>query len=190
MDQRQIVVETGLSDEVEWPRQTVIRHARTRFVDRAKTSEPPRLPELGDPWCPLTVRARLERMGETYRRLPHSPDTRPQQHKSCMPTPLRELFKDFIEALQHKLGVTDADLSAANQIIDVLTSAERNIAWAIANRMKDRELGRHRHTNHHEAAKAKQNTLAMLVAHWNTYEWKPDAEDVRRASRFMHRKMD
>ncbi len=189
MDQRQIVVETGLDETVEWPRQTNRLHARTRFVEKPKSVEPPRLPELGDPWCPLTVRARLERMGETYRRLPHSPDTRPGGYKSCMPTPLRELFKD-LPAEPLRPGVTDVDLKAANQVIDVLTESERSIAWALANKWGDRKLARAMRCHHATAAKAKQDVLAQLVTHWNTLDWKPDAEDVKRASRFIHRKFD
>src|SRR4051812_16978928 len=97
--------------------------ARTRFVEAPEKPALRQAPRLGDAWCPLTVRARLERMGETYRKLPHSPDTRPGGHRSCMPTPIRELFKD-LPAEPLRPGVSDADLAAANRVIDVLTSAE------------------------------------------------------------------
>lgn len=190
MDQRQIVVETGLDEEVPWggkssPGTVVRRHARTRFVER----ERPVLlrdPEPGDAWCSLTVRARLERMGEVYRRLPHSPDTRPQPVRSCMPTPLRELFKD-LPAAPLKPGVTDTDLAAANQIVDVLGEAERGVAWAIANRMSDRQLARHIGVHHATAANRKQAVLARLAEHWNDLGWCPDNEDIRRARLFVHR---
>lgn len=183
-----LVVETGLADEVAYRGKSFTRHARTRFVDRPAPALP-EPPKLGDPWCPLTVRARLERMGETYRRLPHSPDTRPAGHKSCMPTPLRELFKDM-PAAPLRQGVSDADLAAANQVIDVLTKDERAIAWAIANRMKDTELGLREGCDRRTAAAKKQRVLGHLAAHWNAMDWKPDEEDVRRANRFLHRNID
>ena len=185
---REVLVETGLNETVEWPKETVTRHARTRFVERKKPEKPP-LPEVGDRWEPLTVRARLERMGETYRRLPHSPDTKPGGYKSCMPTPVREPWKDAAPSTLRQ-GVSEKDLQASNLIIDVLGSDERAVAWAIANRMGDRELGRHRRCHHATAAREKQRVLDVLAAHWNTLSMRPDADDVLRARRFVHRNFD
>jgi DNA-binding CsgD family transcriptional regulator len=193
MDRRTVVVETGLDERAGAmldngrvvPR---TRHARTRFVP-IKTPVLARAPELGDPWDPLTVRARLERMGETYRRLPGAGVVKPIQPKSCMPEPLRELFKD-LPATPLRSGVTDADLAAANRVIDVLTARERGIAWAIANRMSDRELARHLGVHHTTAAARKQDVLKMLAEHWRTLDWMPDAEDINRACRFIHRIID
>jgi hypothetical protein len=190
MDRRQIVVTTGLDERAGGTlRDGVVvqrtRHARTRFVEREKPVVL-RDPEPGDRWCALTVRARLERMGEVYRRLPHSPDTRPQPVRSCMPEPLRELFKDLPPA-PLRPGVADDDLAAANQIVDVLAERERGIAWAIANRMSDRELGRHIGCHHATAANRKQDVLARLASHWNGLGWRPDDEDIRRARQFVHR---
>lgn len=182
---REVVVRTNLDDEVVYRGKTLRRRASARFVDTPR-AEAPREPALGDPWEPLTVRARLERMGEVYRRLPHAPDTRPQGHRSCMPTPVRELFKDMPPG-PLRLVPDHADIVAANQVIDVLTRDERSIAWAIANRMGDRALGRHLRTSHHTAAHRKQAVLGVLTAHWNTLDWWPDAEDINRARRFIHR---
>jgi len=189
MDRRQIVVETGLSDEVDYRGVSFVRHARTRFVEGSKKPETPKFPELGDPWCALTVRARLERMGETYRRLPHSPDTRPQQHKSCMPTPLLELFKDMPPG-PLRPGVTDAALAAANQAIDGLNNRNRRIAWAVANKINDNKLGKWLGHDRNYASRAKQMVLKILALRWNHLGWRPDHEDVAHACAFLHRNFD
>lgn len=186
MGQRSVVVETGLDEEVEWKGEAYTRHARTRFVEARPIALAPRAPELGDAWEPLTVRARLERMGETMRRLPLP---KPADVRSCMPEPKREMWKDM-PAEPLRPGVTDADLNAAYQVVDVLTEAERGIAWALANRVSDRELGRWMRCDGKTAAARKQAVLAQLAAHWNTLTWRPDAEDINRARKFVHRNFE
>lgn len=182
---RSVVVRTNLDDEVVHRGKSYRRRASARLVDTPPPTAP-REPALGDAWDPLTVRARLERMGEVYRRLPHAPDTRPQQVRSCMPTPVREPWKDAAPG-PLRLLPDHADIVAAQQVVDALTADERSIAWAIANRMGDRALGRHLRTSHHTAAHRKQAVLGVLTAHWNTLDWWPDAEDINRARRFIHR---
>ena len=183
---RSVIVRTGLDDEVVYRGKSYRRHASVRIVE---TPPPvvPREPMLGDPWEPLTVRARLERMNEVYGRQPHSRDTRPPQPPgSCMPEPVREPWKDAAPG-PLRLLPNHADIVAAHQVVDALTKEERSIAWAIAIRMSDRALGRHLRKSHHTAAHRKQAVLDALVAHWNTLDWWPDAEDINRARRFIHR---
>ena len=182
---RSVIVRTGLDDEVEYRGKSYRRRASVRFVERPPP-EVEREPALGDPWEPLTVRARLERMGEVYGRLPHSPDTRPQPVRSCMPTPVREPWKDAAPG-PLRLLPDHADIVAAHQVVDALTKDERHVAWAIATRMKDAELARHMRKSNHTAAKRKQEVLTVLAEHWNTLEWSPDGEDINRARRFIHR---
>lgn len=182
---RSVIVRTNLDDEVVHRGKSYRRHASTRLVD-TPPAEAPREPALGDPWEALTVRARLERMGEVYGRLPHAPDTRPQPVRSCMPTPVREPWKDASPG-PLRLLPDHADIVAAHQVVDALTKAERHVAWAIATRMKDAELARHMGKSNHTAAKRKQEVLAALAAHWNTLDWWPDGEDINRARRFIHR---
>jgi hypothetical protein len=188
--ERTVVVETDLNDQVDVVggkvAGTYIRRARTRFVDRPKAPIP-ELPQVGDPWDSVTVRARLERMGETYRRLPGTGVVKPAQVKSCMPTPVREPWKDAAP-LPLRQGVTDADLAASNIIIDVLTAKERGIAWAIANRTSNQDLAELLHVSSPTAGARKQAVLELLAAHWNTMSWRPDAEDILRAHRFLHRR--
>ena len=182
---RSVIVRTNLDYEVDYRGKSYRRRASVRFVATPEVAEP-RDPRPGDPWEPLTVRARLERMGEVYGRLPHSPDTRPQPVRSCMPTPVREPWKDAAPG-PLRLLPDHADIVAAHQVVDALTKDERRIAWAIATRMSDRALGRHLRTSHHTAAHRKQAVLDALASHWNTLDWSPDAEDTNRARRFIHR---
>ena len=167
------------------------RRARTRFVDKPKRSAQ-RAPELGDPWCPLTVQARLERLAEVFRKIPHTPDTKPQQERSCMPTPVREVFKDQPgEPMRIPVGAPDRD--AAMQGLDslvTLTRLNRIVAWSIANRIGDTRLGRYIRRDRRTAATLKQKLLAFLVSDWQRRGWSPDAIDVSAAREFIHRKFD
>ncbi len=186
-----LVVETGLDERagavlVNGAVVPRTLHARTRFVE-GKKPEKPELPQLGDPWDTVTVRARLERMGETYRRLPGSGVLKPQQIKSCMPTPVREPWKDAAPGPLRQ-GVSDADLAASNVIIDALTAGERGIAWAIANRTSNDDLSKLLNCSPPTAGARKLAVLEVLAKHWNTMSWRPDAEDILRAHRFLHRK--
>lgn len=192
MDQRQIVVETNLNDEIEYRGSAFTRHARTRFVKRPKEPESPKLPEPGAAWCPLTVRARLHRLAEVFRRVPHDPDTRPGQYRSCMPAPVREVFKD-LPGEPMRIPVARADLSAAKQVLDslvTLTPSNRMVAWGIANNLSDRRVGREMRSNHHAAAKAKQELLAFLADDWQQRGWAIEPADIEGARAFIHRNLD
>lgn len=191
MDGKTVLVETGLSDEVEYRGKSYTRHARTRFVDKAKSSKP-RNPQLGDPWCPLTVRARLERMAEVFRQVPHDPDTKPAQERSCMPTPVRQVFKDQ-PGEPMRIPVARSDLAAARQVLDsmiALNRAKRIVTWSIANQISDRRLGKYIRKDHKTAARLKQIVLAELAGDWNGRGWSLELLDVRGARDFIHRKFD
>jgi hypothetical protein len=191
MDRRTVVVETGLDEQAEWRGTAYRRHARTRFVETARP-DVPRLPEIGEGWEPLTVRARLHRMAEIFRRIPHDPDTRPAGHRSCMPTPVREVFKDQ-PGEPMRVPVSRADFAAARQVLEslvTLTWEQRCTAWAIANKLSDRRLGRELKTNHHAAAGAKQRLLEFLAADWNGRQWVVEEADILAATAFIHRNID
>lgn len=161
-------------------------HARTRIVHIERHGEAfLDMLEAGAPWCELTVHARLERMAECYHRLPK---VRPPRSRSCMPVPVRERWKDAPkeEGWLTDRALDDANLNAANQIIDVLTAEERLIAWPIAQRKTDRWLGRMLGVHHSAAAARKLAMLEALAMRWNGLGMRPDAEDVRRARRFFH----
>lgn len=128
-------------------------------------------------------------MAEVFRQVPHDPDTRPGQHRSCMPTPVREIFKDQ-PGDPMRVPVARADYAAACQVLDslvTLTRLNRIVAWSIANGMKDRQLGRYIRTNHHAAAKLKQKLLDFLVFDWNGRGWVPEQADITLALLFIHR---
>lgn len=184
MVERILTVELGLDD-----RST---RARTRFVDKAPAPKPPKEPEVGDPWEPLTVRARLQRMAEVFRRLPHDPDTRPGQHRSCMPTPVREVFKDQ-PADPMRVPVSRVDQAAATQVLDSLVTFKdtdaRLVFWAIAAKLTDRRLGRELRCHHVTAGKRKEALLGVLASDWNARGWRPDATDVQNARALIHRNL-
>jgi hypothetical protein len=193
MDQRQIVVDE-VDEEVLWhgkraPGMVVRRRARSRFViPPASPEEGLRLPEIGDPWCPLTVRARLERTAEAYRALP-KPGPR-RNPKSGMPETVREMWKDAAKEEARDDDLRDSDLNAAHQIVDILAAPERAIAWAIAHKWNDSRLGRKLGVSHHTAAVRKLEVLYELTRHWNTLALRPDREDVLRARKFIHKDFD
>ncbi len=199
MDERRtVVVETNLDERagavlVDGPKgrsvKTRTRHARARFATTTRASEPPEPPEIGGAWCPLTVRARLQRMADIFRRVPHTPDTKPQGHRSCMPKPVREIFKDQ-PGEPMRLPVGSADLAAATQTLDsfvTLTRLNKIVGWHIANNISDRRLGRYIRRDGKTAATLKQKLLAFLAFDWNERGWTPEAEDIRMARDLIHR---
>jgi hypothetical protein len=188
MDGKVVVVETGLVEEVEWRGKTYLRHARTRFVEKAAV-KPPAPPEAGDPWEPLTVRATLHRMADTFRKLPHSPDTRPGGYRSCMPEIVREIFKDQ-PGEPMRLPVRPEDLRAAMILLDIivsLTDEQRIVLWGIATKRSDRRVARELRCDHKTAAAKKQRLLTLLSERLNRLAHRPDDRDVERARELIHR---
>lgn len=195
-ERREVEVRLGLDelievDQVGLKRASYRKRAATRIIAIERHGEAfLDLPEIGDPWCDLTVRARLERMNEAYNRRPR---VTPGRERSCMPTPVRG-WGDAAKTKEEREHVKDrdaedSDFNAADQIVDVLADHERPVAWAIATRMKDRVLGRKLGVHHATAAKRKQEMLTHLAIRWNRLGFRPDAEDVRRARRFVHREV-
>lgn len=202
---REVVVETGLDERaggklIDGKVVTRTRHARTRIVDIERHGEAfLDLPEVGDPWEPLTVRARLERTAEAYGHLPKAgPRKNP---KSCMPIPVRQKWIDAAKEEGQSESELDQALDerddyavkAAHQVVDALPAGDdvdaaekRLIAWAIAQKKSDRWLGRKLGCHNMTAAKRKQEMLATLADEWNRLDWRPDAIDVKRARRFLH----
>jgi hypothetical protein len=198
-ERQRVVVETNLDEVVDrlepgLTPATYRVHAKARFIDIERHGEAHlELPVVGDPWDPLTVRARLERVGETMRRLPKPG---PRKVGNCMPETLRERWKDAPKEEATDEALDDVDVNAAYQVIDVLPmglgeldSNERRIAWAIAQKRSDRWVGRRDGCDGKTAAARKQTVLKSLAEQWNKREWRPDAEDVKRARKyFLHRK--
>ena len=191
-----VEVEVGLEERaggrlVDGKVVTRTRRARTRFVTPRKAAAPVRSPEVGDPWCPLTVRARLQRMSDVFRRIPHDPDTRPGIERSCMPTPVREVFKDQ-PGEPMRVPVSRADYNAACQVLDDLVKRQsrlqRILVWGIAARQSHRQIAEHLCCSHTHAAKRVQQMLTILVASWNGRGWMPEAADIERARELIHRK--
>jgi len=194
-DRSRIVVELNLDETVERGGRGITPatyrvHARTRFVAVARPSNV--APTLGDPWCELTVRARLMRMADVFRRLPHTADTRPAGFKSCMPTPVREIWKDQ-PGEPMRLGVSASDMTAARQALDGLWMLDREgliVAWGIAAKLSDRRVGRELGCHHATAAGKKLFILGLLAAKWNLAGTLPDAVDIRDAGALLDRKAE
>lgn len=186
------VVDRGAMDvEVELGLDANGTRARSKFVARKRAAVPPKPPELGDPWCPLTVRARLQRMAEVFRRLPHTPDTRPGGYRSCMPEPVREIFKDQPGEPRH-LPVGSADLKDAVQVLDALiqmTTAERILAWGIAAKVPATLAARYLRCSDKTALGRMLDFLDVTARDWNRREWQTNERDVVLARQFIHRKV-
>ena len=170
------------------------RHARTeRVVEIEREGEAFQvLPEVGDPWEPLTVHARLHRLADAYRRIPHTPDTKPMGYLCGMPEPVREPWKDAAKDKDATmtLPVTSAEHAAADALLDLLialTDEQRLLAWGLACRLPNRKMSKHLHCDHRTVGKRKLEVLDMLVARLNASPHRPDGRDVEGARSLIHR---
>lgn len=177
-----VVVETGLDPVTRTA-------ARSRFRARRKPDEPPKPPELGDPWCPLTVRARLQRVGWVLGR---DPLVGPRENpKSCMPEPVREPWKDQ-KGEPMRIPVPSVDQDAATHVLtDLLRFKDddeaRYVVFSIAEKMGGDKLGELLRCSDTHARKLQKRMLDDLAVAWNRYSWRPDARDIERAKKFIHR---
>jgi hypothetical protein len=182
------------------------RHARARFVEvDAHDGEAfLDLPRPGDGFCPLTVRAALERMSWAYgKKLPR---VRPQQVKSCHPPTVREAFSydRLDEATEKRMADTAAlkpwdhepdrlDVQQAHAIADLvelLPRRMRKIAWTIGERRSDRWLGERLHCHNQKAAKVKLLVLDLLAIKWRRAGHLPRVRDIEWVEAvFIHHKM-
>lgn len=170
---------------------TRTRRARTRFVHRRKGAgeAAPSLPVIGGDWCPLTVRARLQRVGWVLAK-----DAKPgprKNPKSCMPEIVREVFKDQ-PAEPMRIPVPSADQDAVNAVLKDLMrfrydDEARYVVFSIAEKMGGDGLGELLHCSDTHARKLQKRMLDDLAKAWNGYTWRPDARDVERAKKFIHR---
>lgn len=180
----EVEVDIGL-DEVTRTR------ARTRFVARKRAPEPPKDPEVGDPWCPLTVRARLMRFGRVWRKVPHTPDTRPEPVRSQMPETVKEIFKDQ-KGEPMRLPVASVDMTAALQLLDAYIAYRddpdrKELWWAIADKETDRKMAERYSCHHATIARRKQAFLVEVAADWNARGWVVMLGDVVQAKKLIHR---
>ncbi len=193
-DQRRIVVETGLEERaggrlIEGRVVPRIRHARTRFVEPLPEVEPPKAPDVGDPWCSLTVRARLHRVNWVLRK-----DQRPGPRatpKSCMPEHVREIFKDQ-PGEPIRLRVPAADQDAINQTLADLVrfysdDEAKVVIYAIIEKTSGEDLGETLGCSGTHARTLMKRMLDRLVIDWNRHSWRPDANDIERAKKLIHR---
>lgn len=180
MVERILTVELGLDDRAT--------RARTRFVDRSPPPPPPKVPEIGDPWCPLTVRARLQRVNWVLRR---DPPVRPQQVRSQMPEPVREIFKDQ-PGEPMRLAVPSADQDVITAVlIDLLRFKDddegKAVIYAIVEKTSGEALSETLHCSPNHARTLMKRMLDRLAVDWNTLSWRPDAKDIERAKKLIHR---
>jgi len=180
----------GQDVEVEIGLDAVTRtQARARFVAKKRLVAIPREPVLGDPWCPLTVRARLQRVGWVLGR---DPLVGPRENpKSCMPEPVREPWKDQ-KGEPMRIPVPSADQDAATHVLNDLLrfkddDESRYVVFSIAEKMGGDKLGELLRCSDTHARKLQKRMLDDLAKVWNGYTWRPDARDIERAKKFIHR---
>lgn len=193
-----VEVEVGLEERaggrlVDGKVVTRTRRARTRFVDKRVGSggavAPPPPPTVGGDWCPLTVRARLQRVGWV---LAKDPRVGPRRSpKSCMPEPVREVFKD-LPGEPMRIPVPSADQDAVSEVLkDLLRfrhdDEARAVVFSLAEKMGGDDLGKLLHCSDTHARKLQKRMLDELATAWNGYTWRPDARDIERAKKFIHR---
>lgn len=185
MAERILTVELGLDANAT--------RARTRFVERASPPAPPKPPEVGDAWCPLTVRARLQRVNWVLRRDPrvghYGRD--PEQMASCMPETVREMWKDQ-PGVPTRLQVPAADQDViTTTLTDLLRFKDddegKAVVYAIVEKTSGEELGKTLHCSPTHARTLMKRMLDRLAIDWNTRSWRPDARDIERAKKLIHR---
>lgn len=192
MDQRQIVVEE-IDEDVWYGKGNYRKRARTRFVEAVELEKPVRLrdPEPGDAFDAVTVRARLIRFGRVWHKVPHTPDTRPQRERSCMPEPKREIFKD-LPGEPMRLPVPSDEMTEALQVLDAYLplhqdAMAKELWWAIADKTSDRALAARSGIHHATVAKRKQAFLEAMARDWNGRGWRVSVGDAVEARKLLHR---
>lgn len=190
MDVERFGDRSGQDVEVEIGLDPVTRtQARSKFVAKKPKAEPPKPPELGDPWCPLTVRARLQRVGWVLRKDPRvGPRESP---KSCMPEPKREVFKDQ-PGEPMRMPVPSVDQDAVRETLGDLVrlyadDEGRAVAYSLIFKFGGDALGEVLRCSDTHARKLQKEMLETLAKVWNGYGWRPDARDIERAKKFIHR---
>lgn len=192
---RDIEFDSTVVEDAGWqgkrrPGQRFTRHGGTRFVASAPALEPPRPPEIGDAWEPLTVRVRLYRLAEVFRRIPHTPDTKPGSYRSCMPDIVRERWKDAAVGTPVRIPVSRLDLNAAYQVLDDIvrwSREQRLLGWGIACAVKTEDMTRELRCSERTLRTLKLEFLRDMAEQWNRLDWRPDHDDVARARRLIHR---
>lgn len=189
MDVERFGERRGQNVEVEIGLDANMTRARAKFVARKPRPEPPKPPVLGDPWCPLTVRARLQRVGWV---LAKDPEPGPRKNpRSCMPEPVRELFKDQ-KGEPMRMPVPSADQDAVTDVLKDLMRFKdddeaRYVVFSIAGKLGGEKLAEFLHCSDTHARKLQKRMLDDLASAWKGYSWQPDARDIERAKKLIHR---
>lgn len=143
MDERQIVVETGLDDRagaslVDGRVVPRTRHARTRFVEGQPA---PVEPVPGDRWTPPLVAARLQNMAAVFRR-DRVRGLWPATLRTSMPEPLLNRSVDYAPvSIVPQRPPTAAELDFAVETFALVLKLfpgdedSPSIVWCIANRL-------------------------------------------------------
>jgi hypothetical protein len=205
MDQRQIVVETGLDERaggtlVEGPGgRTVVqrtRHARARFV----AMQPPSIdPVPVDRWTPPLVAAKLQNMARLFSR-DRARQVGPRGLATGMPEPIPERGKDYYAPKTiPRPPLDNAQLDHAVEIFSIvlkLWAGDEDapaIVWCIANRLDYEEAAEYmnaatwrqkrdwtpRNIRYHWA----ENIAPRLIELFTELRLRIDPEDVARALR-------
>lgn len=202
MDQRQIVVETGLDERaggtlVDGQVVQRTRHARTRFV----AGQPPQpiVAVPADCWTQPLVAAKLQNMASLFAR-DRSRLVGPQGLQSGMPTPLPDRSTDYYSPKTiPRPPLSNAQLDHAIEILEIVLKLWPGdedapaIVWGIANRLDYQDVAdcmnrctwrrkrdwTARNVRYHWA----ENIAPKLVDLFTELRLRIDPEDVARASK-------
>lgn len=192
-----VEVKTNLDQVVEidrpgLERRSYRKHASTVILADEPEPSSSRYLQAEDGWDHVLVRSRLLRMAEVFRQLPHTPDTKPGTYRSCMPEPVREIFKDQ-PGEPMRLPVSRVDYAAAMQVLDSLialpTRLEKVVLWHVANNISNHKLASYIRRDRRTAAKLKQQLLERLAARWNEARWPVEPADLVGAQLLTHRNL-
>lgn len=151
--------------------------------------------EVPGTWSAGLVEARLRRIGETFRDMPGAADIWPAGYKSCMPTPVRELWHDMpAEARRVSPGREETDLAVAtwqsvlDAVFDIDDGTALALVEAVAHAQKWRQVARilRKRANcqslSYKGAQIRaRRLLADIATVWSRKNLAYDAVDVRRA---------
>jgi hypothetical protein len=174
------------------------RHASVRL--RKVPAESP-VEAADGAWTPALVEARLRRASETFRAMPGAADIWPAGHRSCMPTPVREPFKDSEnDKPRPRPGRDEVTLAVTtwewlvDTLFDLNDATRFALAEAVANNLRTgkqsgwravakamRARPDCRSVSYRHAPTLARKVLVELAQAWTAAGYAFDEVDIRRA---------
>lgn len=184
-------------------RQAVEGGVRVRLLDhrRAARVELRRVPamrpvvEVEGAWSAALVEARLRRAAATFKAMQGAADIWPAGYRSCMPTPVRQMFHDVPDGPQRRRPTKEEiDLAVAtyewqlDAVFDKADTTRLALLEAVGHGLKWRKVARMLRARadcqslSDAGAKGRARRLLLELAElWNGAGHAPDGDDVRLA---------